>query len=59
MCSSDLGMQVSCRYCGKPASGRKDGQHRHLLKNQKCLEVWEAGRKAGRFTERTVEDAYN
>jgi len=53
------GMQVSCRYCGKPASGRRDSRERHLLKTKKCLEAWEAGRKAGLFTERTMEDAYN
>ena len=53
------GMQVLCRYCGKPASGRRDGQRRHLDKNKNCLKVWETGRKAGLFIERTVEDAYN
>jgi DNA-directed RNA polymerase subunit RPC12/RpoP len=53
------GVQVSCRYCGKPASGRTDGKRRHLLGNKTCLKVWEAGYKTGRFTDRSVEDAYN
>jgi DNA-directed RNA polymerase subunit RPC12/RpoP len=53
------GMQVSCRYCGKPASGRRDNMRRHLRNNQACWQVWEAGHKAGRFTGRSVEDAYN
>ena len=54
------GVRVSCKYCGKPASGRRgDGRRRHLLKNKTCMKVWEAGYKAGRFTERSVEDAYN
>ena len=53
------GMQVLCKYCRKPASGRLDGKRRHLLKNKNCLKVWETGHKAGLFIERTVEDAYN
>lgn len=52
------GMRRACRYCGKPASGRRDGQSRHLLKNKTCLKKWEAGRNAGRFIVRNVEDAY-
>ena len=53
------GKQVSCKYCGKIASGRRDSKKRHLDGNQACKKAWEAGHKAGRFTERTVEDAYN
>jgi len=53
------GMKVTCKYCGKPASGRPDGWKRHLAQNKNCIKVWEAGFKAGRFTVRTVEDAYN
>jgi len=53
------GMQVSCRYCGKPSSGRRDGQSRHLDGNKNCLEAWKAGYEAGRFIKRTVEDAFN
>ena len=53
------GMQVSCKYCGKTASGRGDNMRRHLRDNQACWQVWEAGRKAGHFTDRSVEDAYN
>ena len=53
------GMQITCRYCGKPGSGRRDGGSRHLDKNKHCLKVWKAGFKAGRFTERSREDAYN
>lgn len=51
------GMQVECRYCGKRSCGRPDGWKRHL-KSEACQELWEAGRKAGRFTERSREDAY-
>lgn len=53
------GMKVTCRYCGKPSSARLDGRKRHLARNQNCIKAWKAGFKAGRFTERTVEDAYN
>ncbi|KAF9647089.1 hypothetical protein BDM02DRAFT_3117573 [Thelephora ganbajun] len=53
------GMQVVCKYCGRPSSGRRDGQRRHLLGNKNCLKAWNAGFKAGLFTERSVEDAYN
>lgn len=53
------GMRTICKYCDKPASGRRDGRRRHLDKNKNCLKRWEAGAKAGRFTVRTVEDAYN
>lgn len=53
------GMRVECKYCGKTASGRRDGQLRHLKSNQACWKAWEAGYKTGRFTVRTVEDAYS
>ena len=53
------GMRITCKYCGKPSSGRRDGHRRHLDKNKHCLQVWKAGVEAGRFTVRTVEDAYN
>lgn len=52
------GKRVECRYCGKPASGRRDGQRRHVFENKTCQKLWEAGYKTGRFTERSVEDAY-
>jgi DNA-directed RNA polymerase subunit RPC12/RpoP len=52
------GMQVSCKYCGKPASGRRDGMSRHLRDNQACLKIWEADHRAGRFTDRSRMDAY-
>ena len=53
------GARVTCKYCGKPSSMRRDGQQRHLAKNKNCLKAWGAGVKAGHFTVRTVEDAYN
>jgi len=53
------GMKVICKYCGKPASGERYSQNRHLNDNMNCWKAWEASYKAGRFTERTVEDAYN
>ena len=53
------GMKVTCKYCGKPSSARRDGRKRHLAQNKSCIKVWEAGFRAGRFTERTVGDAYN
>lgn len=53
------GMKANCKYCGKASSGRRDGRRRHLDSNKNCYKVWEAGVKVGRFTERTVEDAYN
>jgi len=53
------GVKVTCKYCGKSSSARRDGQLRHLKDNKKCRKAWEAGYKVGRFTERTVEDAYN
>lgn len=52
------GKRVQCRYCGKSASGRRDGQGRHLFKNKNCLKEWKVGYEAGRFTERSREDAY-
>ena len=52
------GMKVSCKYCGKPSS-RPDSRARHLSKNKACRKAWEIGFKKGRFTERSVEDAYN
>ena len=51
-------MRISCKYCKKIASGRPDGHRRHLEMNKKCMQDWEAGVKAGRFTVRTVEDAF-
>lgn len=51
------GMRVSCKYCGKPGS-RRDSRARHL-KSGTCQKAWEAGYKAGRFTDWSVEDAYN
>lgn len=53
------GMRVACKYCGKLASGRRDGQRRHLSDNKTCLKKWGAGYQAGRFKTRTVEDAYH
>ena len=53
------GMQIRCRYCDKPCCGRRDSQRRHLRGNKKCLKIWKAGHKAGRFTTRSVEDAYD
>lgn len=53
------GMRITCKYCEKPSSGRRDGQRRHLDGNKRCLKLWKVGVEEGRFTERTVEDAYN
>ena len=57
--NTTAGMPVTCKYCDKPSSGRSDCKLRHLRSNRKCLEIWKAGYETGRFTIRSVEDAYN
>ena len=52
------GAKVRCRYCGKLGSDRHSNKARHLLDNKKCKKLWKVGYEAGRFTERSVEDAY-
>ena len=52
-------MRLKCKYCETRASGRPDGKARHLREHKKCLKLWEAGKAAGLFTKRSVEDAYH
>ena len=55
--TNTAGSKVQCKYCLKYISNRFDNQSRHLEK-KKCAGAWEAGYRAGRFTEHSVEDAF-